>query len=139
MAIERTLSIVKPEAVAAGLSGKVLAKLEGSGLRIVEACMRRLSQAEAGTFYGVHKDRPFFSDLVAYMSSGLIMVTVLEGENAILRNREVMGATDPAHAAPGTIRAVYGKSISENVVHGSDGPETAAVEIAYFFPTAKSA
>ncbi len=139
MAIERTLSIIKPEAVAAGLSGKVIAKLEAVGLRIVEACMRRLSQAEAAKFYSVHKDRPFFSDLVAYMSSGSIMVTVLEGENAILRNREVMGATDPAQAAPETIRAAYGKSISENVVHGSDGPGTAAVEIAYFFPAAKNA
>ncbi len=134
MAIERTLSIIKPEAVAAGLSGKVLAQLEAAGLCIIEARMLRLDPVAAGTFYSVHKDRPFFSELIKYMSSGPIMVTVLEGENAILKNREVMGSTDPVSAAPGTIRAAYGKSISKNVVHGSDGPETAATEIAYFFP-----
>ena len=135
MAIERTLSIIKPDAVAKNVIGKIYSRFESNGLKIVAAQMRHLSQAEAEGFYAVHKERPFFKDLVAFMTSGPVMVQVLEGENAILKNRELMGATDPKKAAPGTIRADFAQSIDANAVHGSDAPETAAVEIAYFFPT----
>ena len=134
MAIERTLSIIKPDAVAKNVIGKIYSRFETTGLKIVAAQMRQLSQAEAEGFYAVHKERPFFKDLVAFMTSGPVMVQVLEGENAILKNRELMGATDPKKAAPGTIRADFAQSIDANAVHGSDAPETAAVEIAYFFP-----
>ena len=133
MAVERTLSIIKPEAVASNLIGKIYDRFENAGLRIVAARMMHLSQTQAEGFYAVHKDRPFFKDLVAYMQSGPVMVQVLEGENAIVKHRVVMGATNPADAAPGTIRADYATSIEENAVHGSDGPDTANNEIAYFF------
>lgn len=133
MALERTLSIVKPDGVTRNLIGEVYRRLEQAGLRIVAARMMRLSQAEAEGFYAVHRERPFFKDLVRYMTSGPIIVQVLEGENAIAKNREIMGATDPKKAAPGTIRADLAQSIEANTVHGSDGPETAAREIAYFF------
>ena len=135
MAVERTLSIIKPEAVASNLIGKIYDRFENAGLRIVAARMMHLSQTQAEGFYAVHKDRPFFKDLVAYMQSGPVMVQVLEGENAIAKHRAVMGATNPADAAPGTIRADYATSIEENAVHGSDGPDTANNEIAYFFQT----
>jgi nucleoside-diphosphate kinase len=131
--MERTLSIVKPGAVAANHIGGILAKLEQAGLRIVAAKMVHLSRAQAEEFYGVHRERPFFGELVDFMTSGPVLVQVLEGENAIKANRDVMGATNPAEAAAGTIRAEYGKDISENAVHGSDAPETAATEIAFFF------
>jgi nucleoside-diphosphate kinase len=133
MAIERTLSIVKPSAVADGHIGAILAKLEGAGLQIVAARMLQLTRPRAQAFYAVHKERPFFDELVEFMISGPIMVQTLEGENAIKVHRDVMGATDPADAAAGTIRAEFGKDISENAVHGSDAPETAATEIAFFF------
>lgn len=133
MATERTLSIVKPSAVAANHIGGILAKLEQAGLKIVAAKMMHLSQEQAEAFYGVHRERPFFGELVEFMMSGPIMVQVLEGEGAIKVNRDVMGATNPADAEPGTIRAEFGKDISENAVHGSDAPETAATEIAFFF------
>ncbi len=133
MALERTLSIVKPDGVRGNLVGEVYRRFEKAGLSIIAARMRRLSQLEAEGFYAVHRARPFFKDLVSYMTSGPVVVQVLEGENAIARNREIMGATDPKKAAPGTIRADLAKSIEQNVVHGSDGPETAAQEIAYFF------
>jgi nucleoside-diphosphate kinase len=133
MALERTLSIVKPDGVTRNLIGEVYRRLEGAGLRIVAARMMRLSQAEAEGFYAVHRERPFFKDLVRYMTSGPIIVQVLEGENAIAKNREIMGATDPKKAAPGTIRADLAQSIEANTVHGSDAPDTAAREIAYFF------
>lgn len=133
MSIERTLSIVKPSAVRDNHIGGILAKLEAAGLRIIAARMMKLTPAQAGEFYAVHRARPFFQELVDFMTSGPVLVQVLEGENAIARNREVMGATDPAKAAPGTIRAEFGKDISENAVHGSDAAETAAVEIAFFF------
>lgn len=133
MSIERTLSIVKPSAVRDNHIGGILAKLEAAGLRIIAARMMILTPAQAGEFYSVHRARPFFQELVDFMTSGPVLVQVLEGENAIARNREVMGATDPAKAAPGTIRAEFGKDISENAVHGSDAAETAAVEIAFFF------
>jgi nucleoside-diphosphate kinase len=133
MSAERTLSIVKPDGVAKNLIGEVYRRFEQGGLRIVAAKMLHLSKQQAEGFYAVHRERPFFADLVGYMSSGPVMVQVLEGENAIQRNREIMGATNPANAAPGTIRADFAASIEENVVHGSDGPDTAAVEIAYFF------
>jgi nucleoside-diphosphate kinase len=136
MAKERTLSIVKPSAVAANHIGAILAKLEHAGLKIVAAKMVQLSRQEAEAFYGVHRERPFFGELVDFMISGPIMVQVLEGEDAIKVNRDVMGATNPAEAAPGTIRAEYGKDISENAVHGSDAPATAATEIAFFFDAA---
>lgn len=135
MAIQRTLSIVKPDAVAKNVIGQIYTRFENAGLKIVAAQMRQLSQAEAEGFYAVHRGRPFFNDLVKFMTSGPVMVQVLEGENAILKNRELMGATDPKKAAPGTIRADFAQSIDANAVHGSDAPETAAVEIAYFFPT----
>lgn len=133
MAHERTLSIVKPDGVARNLIGEVYRRFEQAGLRIVAARMMRLSQSEAEGFYAVHRERPFFKDLVRYMSSGPIVVQVLEGEGAIAKNRDIMGATDPKRAAPGTIRADLAQSIEANTVHGSDSPETAAKEIAYFF------
>ena len=135
MAVERTLSIVKPDAVAKNVIGQIYSRFENAGLKIIAACMMQLSRAEAEGFYAVHKDRPFFKDLVEFMISGPVMVQVLEGENAILKNRELMGATDPKKADKGTIRADFADSIDANAVHGSDAPETAAVEIAYFFPT----
>jgi len=133
MALERTLSIVKPDGVARNLIGEVCRRFEQAGLRIVAARMMHLSQREAEGFYAVHRERPFFKDLVRYMTSGPVVVQVLEGENAIARNREIMGATDPKKAAPGTIRADLAQSIEANTVHGSDAPETAAFETAYFF------
>ena len=133
MAVERTLSIIKPDAVAKNVIGQILARFESAGLKIVAARMMQLSKAEAEAFYAVHKERPFFKDLVAFMVSGPVMVQVLEGENAILRNRELMGATDPKKADAGTIRADFAVSIDENAVHGSDSEASAAREIAYFF------
>ena len=135
MAIERTLSIVKPDAVAKNVIGKIYSRFEDAGLKIVAARMVQLSRAEAEGFYAVHKDRPFFKDLVEFMISGPVMVQVLEGEGAIAKNRELMGATDPKKADKGTIRADFADSIDANAVHGSDAPETAAVEIAFFFPS----
>ncbi|MBR7069648.1 MAG: nucleoside-diphosphate kinase [Oxalobacter sp.] len=135
MAIERTLSIVKPDAVAKNVIGKIYSRFEDAGLKIVAARMVQLSRAEAEGFYAVHKERPFFKDLVDFMISGPVMVQVLEGENAIAKNRELMGATDPKKADKGTIRADFADSIDANAVHGSDAPETAAVEIAFFFPS----
>jgi nucleoside-diphosphate kinase len=134
MAVERTLSIIKPDAVAKNVIGQIYSRFESAGLRIAAARMMWLSQAEAEAFYAVHKARPFFADLVKFMISGPVMVQVLEGENAIARNRELMGATDPRKADKGTIRADFADSIDANAVHGSDGPDTAAVEIAFFFP-----
>ena len=133
MATERTLSIVKPSAVADNNIGGILNKFESAGLTIVAARMMQLSREQAEGFYAVHSERPFFGELVEFMMSGPILVQVLEGENAIKRNREIMGATNPAEAEPGTIRAEFGKDISENAVHGSDAPDTAATEIAFFF------
>jgi len=135
MAVERTLSIIKPDAVAKNVIGQIYARFEGAGLKVIAAKMIRLSRTEAEGFYAVHKGRPFFNDLVEFMISGPVMVQVLEGESAILRNRDLMGATDPKKAAPGTIRKDFADSIDANAVHGSDAPETAAVEIAYFFPS----
>ena len=135
MAQERTLSIVKPDGVSRNLIGQVYSRLEKADLRIIAARMVHLSQREAEGFYAVHRERPFFKDLVKYMTSGPVVVQVLEGENAIARYREIMGATDPKKAAPGTIRADFALSIEQNVVHGSDAPDTAAAEIAYFFRT----
>ncbi|MGE0798291.1 MAG: nucleoside-diphosphate kinase [Lautropia sp.] len=135
MAVERTLSIIKPDAVAKNAIGQILARFEGAGLKIVAARMMQLSQADAEAFYAVHKTRPFFGDLVKFMISGPVMVQVLEGEGAILKNRDLMGATDPKKAAKGTIRADFADSIDANAVHGSDAAETAAVEIAFFFPS----
>jgi nucleoside-diphosphate kinase len=135
MALERTLSIVKPDGVRGNLIGDVYRRFEKAGLSIVAARMLHLSQREAEGFYAVHRERPFFKDLVRYMSSGPVIVQVLEGENAIARNRDLMGATDPKKAAAGTIRADLAASIEQNVVHGSDAPDTAAREIAYFFST----
>ena len=135
MALERTLSIVKPDGVSGNLIGEVSRRFEKAGLSIIAARMQHLSQREAEGFYAVHRERPFFKDLVRYMTSGPVVAQVLEGEGAVARNRELMGATDPKKAAPGTIRADLAKSIEQNVVHGSDAPETAAVEIAYFFRT----
>ncbi|MCC7328817.1 MAG: nucleoside-diphosphate kinase [Gammaproteobacteria bacterium] len=133
MAIERTLSIVKPDGVQKNLIGEVYRRFEQAGLRIVAARMIQLGQAQAEAFYAVHRERPFYRDLVSYMISGPVVVQVLEGESAIERNREIMGATDPKKAAKGTIRADFAASIEENVVHGSDGPDTARNEIAFFF------
>ena len=133
MALERTLSIVKPDGVTRNLIGQVIGRFEKVGLKVVAARMVHLSQRDAEGFYAVHAARPFFKDLVKYMTSGPVLVQVLEGENAIAKNREVMGATDPKKAAPGTIRADLAQSIEANTVHGSDAPETAAVEIAFFF------
>jgi nucleoside-diphosphate kinase len=135
MAVERTLSIVKPDAVAKNVIGQIYSRFEQAGLKIIAARMLRLSEMDAEGFYAVHRDRPFFPELVRFMISGPIMVQVLEGENAIARNRELMGATDPRKAQKGTIRAAFADSIDANAVHGSDGPETARNEIAYFFPT----
>jgi len=134
MALERTLSIIKPDAVKKNVIGKILARFEAAGLRVIAARMMHLSRAEAEGFYAVHRERPFFRDLVDFMSSGPVVVQVLEGDNAIARNRDLMGATDPKKAAKGTIRADFADSIDANAVHGSDGPDTARVEIAYFFP-----
>jgi len=133
VSVERTLSIVKPDAVAKNVIGEIYSRFEKAGLRIVAAKMKHLSRAEAERFYAVHRERPFFNDLVGFMTSGPVMIQVLEGENAIARNRELMGATNPRDAAPGTIRADFANSIDANAVHGSDAPETAAVEIACFF------
>ena len=137
MAVERTLSIVKPDGVAKNLIGEVYRRFEKAGLKIVAAKMLKLRQDQAEGFYAVHKARPFYADLVRYMTSGPVMVQVLEGENAIKANRDIMGATNPKQAAPGTIRADFAASIEENVVHGSDGPETAKNEIAFFFSEAE--
>ncbi len=133
MAFQRTLSIVKPDAVGKNLIGEIYRRFEAAGLRIVAAKMLHLSQAEAEGFYAVHKERPFFHDLVKFMISGPVMVQVLEGDEAIQKNRDIMGATNPKNAAPGTIRADLAASVEENAVHGSDGPDTAATEIGYFF------
>ena len=134
MAVERTLSIIKPDAVAKNVIGKIYTRFESAGLNVIAARMVHLSQAEAEGFYAVHRERPFFKDLVKFMISGPVMVQVLEGENAVLKNRELMGATDPKKADAGTIRADFAESIDANAVHGSDSLENAAVEIAYFFP-----
>ena len=135
MAVQRTFSIIKPDAVAKNVIGQIYSRFEGAGLKVVAARMVHLSRAEAEGFYAVHRARPFFKDLVDFMISGPVMVQVLEGENAVLKNRELMGATDPKKADKGTIRADFADSIDANAVHGSDAPETAAVEIAYFFPS----
>lgn len=134
MAVERTLSIIKPDAVAKNVIGEIYSRFESKGLKIIAARMLHLSQSEAEGFYAVHRSRPFFSDLVKFMVSGPVMVQVLEGEGAIGKNRELMGATDPKKAESGTIRADFADSIDANAVHGSDAPETAATEISYFFP-----
>ncbi len=134
MAIERTLSIIKPDAVAKNVIGQIYSRFEGAGLKVIAARMMHLSPDEAGAFYAVHKERPFFKDLVSFMISGPVMVQVLEGESAIAKNRDLMGATDPKKAAPGTIRADFADSIDANAVHGSDAIETARQEIAFFFP-----
>ncbi|MEM7377864.1 MAG: nucleoside-diphosphate kinase [Pseudomonadota bacterium] len=133
MAVERTLSIIKPDAVAKNVIGKIYQRFEDAGLQIVAARMMHLSAEQAGEFYAVHKERPFYNDLVSFMTSGPVIVQVLEGENAVAAHRDVMGATNPAEAAPGTIRADFASSIDENACHGSDAAETAAVEIAFFF------
>ncbi|MBP9218860.1 MAG: nucleoside-diphosphate kinase [Sterolibacterium sp.] len=135
MAVERTLSIIKPDAVAKNVIGQIYTRFEAAGLKVVASRMAHLSRREAEGFYAVHRERPFFKDLVEFMISGPVMIQVLEGEGAVLRNRDLMGATDPKKAAPGTIRADFADSIDANAVHGSDAPETAAVEIAYFFPS----
>ena len=134
MAIERTLSIIKPDAVAKNVIGQIYTRFENAGLKVVAARMAQLSQAEAEGFYAVHRERPFFKDLVGFMVSGPVMIQVLEGEGAIAKNRELMGATDPKKADKGTIRADFADSIDANAVHGSDAPETAQTEIGYFFP-----
>src|SRR5690242_16489159 len=134
MAVERTLSIIKPDAVKKNVIGEIIARFEKAGLRVVAARMMHLSREQAEGFYAVHRERPFFRDLVDFMISGPVLVQVLEGANAIAKNRELMGATDPKKAAKGTIRADFAQSIDANAVHGSDAPETAKVEIAYFFP-----
>ena len=134
MAVERTLSIIKPDAVKKNVIGQILARFEKAGLRIIAARMSHLSRKEAEGFYAVHRERPFFKDLVEFMISGPVMIQVLEGDNAIAKNRELMGATDPKKAARGTIRADFADSIDANAVHGSDGPDTARKEIAFFFP-----
>lgn len=133
MAVERTLSIIKPDAVAKNVIGKIYSRFESNGLKIVNAKMAQLSQADAEGFYAVHKERPFFKDLVKFMISGPVMIQVLEGDNAVAKNRELMGATNPKEAAAGTIRADFAESIDANAVHGSDSAENAAIEIAYFF------
>ncbi len=133
MSVERTLSIIKPDAISRGLIGEILKRFESAGLKIAAGKLLRLTRERAQSFYAVHKERPFYASLCAYMSSGPIFVSVLEGQGAIMRNREIMGATDPAKAAPGTIRRDCGKDVEQNAVHGSDGPETAATEIAFFF------
>ncbi len=133
MAVERTLSIIKPDAVAKNVIGKIYSRFEDAGLRVVAARMMHLSKEQAEGFYAVHRERPFFGELVAFMISGPVMVQVLEGENAVLKNRELMGATNPKEAEPGTIRADFADSIDANAVHGSDSAENAAIEIDYFF------
>jgi len=133
MAVEQTLSIIKPDAVAKNVIGQIYQRFEGAGLKVIAAKMKHLSQQEAEGFYAVHKERPFFVDLVSFMTSGPVMIQALQGENAIAKNRELMGATNPAEADKGTIRADFAESIDANAVHGSDAAETAAVEIAYFF------
>ncbi len=133
MSVERTLSIIKPDAVAKNVIGEIYSRFEKAGLKIVEARMQHLTSAEAEGFYAVHRGRPFFDDLVKFMTSGPVMIQALEGEDAIALNRKLMGATNPAEAEPGTIRADFAKSIDANAVHGSDGPDTAKTEIAYFF------
>lgn len=135
MSVERTLSIIKPDAVAKNVIGQIYTRFENAGLKVVAARMMYLSRREAEGFYAVHAQRPFFKDLVDFMVSGPVMVQVLEGDNAIAKNRQLMGATDPKKADPGTIRADFADSIDANAVHGSDGPDTAAQEIAYFFPS----
>ncbi|UOG90555.1 MAG: nucleoside-diphosphate kinase [Candidatus Thiothrix sulfatifontis] len=135
MAIEQTISIIKPDAVAKNVIGQIYSRFENAGLKIVAAKMTHLSQADAEGFYAVHKERPFFGDLVAFMISGPVMIQVLEGEDAVSKNRELMGATNPKNADAGTIRADFADSIDENAVHGSDSAENAAIEIAYFFGT----
>lgn len=135
MAIERTLSIIKPDAVAKNVIGKIYSRFETNGLTVIAARLVHLSEREAGEFYAVHRERPFFAPLVEFMSSGPVMVQVLEGEGAVQKNRDLMGATDPKKADPGTIRADFATSIDANAVHGSDGTDTAAVEIGFFFPT----
>lgn len=137
MAAEQTLSIIKPDAVKKNAIGKIIARFEAAGLRVVAARMMHLSRAEAEGFYAVHRQRPFFRDLVEFMTSGPVLVQVLEGDNAIAKNRELMGATDPRKAANGTIRADFADSIDANAVHGSDAPETARMEVAYFFPASE--
>ena len=134
MAVERTLSIIKPDAVAKNVIGKIYQRFEDAGLKIIASRLVHLSRTEAEGFYAVHRERPFFKDLVDFMVSGPVMIQALEGDNAIAKNRDLMGATDPKKAAPGTIRADFATSIDANAVHGSDGPDTAKVEIAYFFP-----
>lgn len=133
MAIERTLSIIKPDAVAKNVIGQIYSRFENAGLKVVEAKMKQLTQAEAEGFYAVHKERPFFADLVKFMISGPVMIQALEGEDAVIKNRDLMGATNPKDAAPGTIRADFADSIDANAVHGSDSLENAAIEIKYFF------
>lgn len=133
MSIERTFSIIKPDAVANNKIGEILARFEKAGLRVIASRMLHMTKTEAQGFYAVHKERPFYNDLVAFMTSGPVVVQVLEGENAIAKNREIMGATDPAKAAPGTIRKDFATNVEQNAVHGSDAPETARVEIGYFF------
>ena len=133
MAVEQTLSIIKPDGVKKNLIGEIYSRFEKAGLELVAARMTHMTNEEAGGFYAVHKERPFYNDLVSYMTSGPVMVTALQGENAIALHREIMGATNPADADPGTIRADFAESIEENIVHGSDAAETAANEIAYFF------
>jgi len=137
MAVERTLSIIKPDAVAKNVIGQIYARFEKAGLKIIAARMAHLSRQDAEGFYAVHRGRPFFKDLVDFMISGPVMIQVLEGDNAILKNRDLMGATDPKKADKGTIRADFAQSIDANAVHGSDAPETAATEIAYFFPASQ--
>ena len=134
MAVERTFSIIKPDAVAKNAIGQILARFEAAGLKVIAARMMHLSRAQAEGFYAVHRERPFFKDLVSFMISGPVLVLVLQGENAILKNRDLMGATDPKKAAKGTIRADFADSIDANAVHGSDAPETARAEIAFLFP-----
>jgi len=135
MAVERTLSIIKPDAVAKNVIGQIYSRFEAAGLKVIAARMMHLSQQQAEAFYAVHRDRPFFADLVKFMTSGPVMVQALEGADAIAKNRELMGATDPKKAAKGTIRADFADSIDANAVHGSDGPDTAQVEVAFFFPS----
>lgn len=137
MAVERTLSIIKPDAVAKNVIGKIYSRFETNGLKIVAAKMAHLSQADAEGFYAVHRARPFFADLVKFMTSGPVMIQALEGEGAVLKNRDLMGATNPKEAAAGTIRADFAASIDANAVHGSDSAENAVIEIAYFFPTSQ--
>ena len=139
MALERTFSIIKPDAVAKNVIGPIIAKLEGAGLRVIAARTVRLTEAQAKAFYAVHKERPFYGDLVRFMTEGPVVVQVLEGEDAIAKNREVMGATNPEKAAAGTIRKEFATNIERNAVHGSDGPDTAREEIAFFFSTSELA